>query len=490
MHEVINTRSVADYRRFLAIKSLPTYRFSGHVAEFPDEYAATMGVKPVAAKASGYMAPEWMYDYQRAITPMAIEKRKFCLFIDCGYGKTPIHLEFARHALSKLRRKNVLIVAPLMVVRQELQEIAKFYGGAYPIEPIPANKLQAFLDGGSGIGITNYEAITDSLTPGKLGGLVLSESSMLKNHYGKWGTKLIELGRGLEWKLCETGTPAPNDRIEYANHAVFMDAFPNVNSFLARYFINRGQTQERWELRPHALTAFYRALSHWSIFMTNPATYGWTDNAGTLPPIETFIHDVDLTTEQRDAVREHTGQLFVTSMGGIASRSKLARIGKGTNNGERIDSDKPGFVRDLVRSWPDRSTLVWCIYNDEQDHLAKLLPEAASMSGDTPHAERERIIDDFKAGRIKTLISKSKVLGFGLNLQVATRHVFSSLQDSYESYYQCIKRSNRVGSKEPLQVHIPITEVERPMVDNVLRKASMVQEDTVTQERLFRNANR
>lgn len=259
--EHIDTRNIEDYRRFLAIKSLPNYRFCGHVAEYPDEYAKLLGGKAAPVKASGYKPPDWMYDYQRAITPMAIAKRKFCLFIDCGYGKTPIHLEFARHALIKLRRKNFLIVAPLMVVRQELQEIEKFYGGNYPIEPIPANKLQRFLDGGSGIGITNYESITEQLTPGKLGGLVLSESSMLKSHYGKWGTKLIELGRGLEWKLCETGTPAPNDRIEYANHAVFMDAFPNVNSFLARFFVNRGQASERWELRQHAVSPFYRAIA-------------------------------------------------------------------------------------------------------------------------------------------------------------------------------------------------------------------------------------
>jgi len=167
-----------------------------------------------------------------------------------------------------------------MVIRQTMREAERFYPAGYPIEHIPAAKLQNWLDTpGETIGITGYHGIRDDIHRGHLGGLALDESSMLKSHYGKWGVKLIELGRGLEWKLCCTGTPAPNDRIEYGNHAVFMDAFPNVNAFLAKFFVNRGQTGERWELKPHALRPFYSALSNCCIFLTNPATYGWKDNA-------------------------------------------------------------------------------------------------------------------------------------------------------------------------------------------------------------------
>jgi SNF2 family DNA or RNA helicase len=132
--------------------------------------------------------------------------------------------------------------------------------------------------------------------------------------------------------------------------------------------------------------------------------------------------------------------------------------------------------------------LVWCRFNDEQDRLAAEMPGAASVDGSTRESDRQRVIDDFKAGRVKTLITKPKILGFGLNLQVATRHVFSSLHDSYEEYYQAVKRSNRVGSTRPLNVHIPITDVERPMVETVLRKAARVQADTDAQEAIFHAA--
>jgi len=270
---------------------------------------------------------------------------------------------------------------------------------------------------------------------------------------------------------------------------VFLDAFPSVNSFLATYFINRGQTQERWVLKNHALPAFYRSLSHWCIFLTDPATYGWKDNtAGTVPPIHVHIHDVPLTDEQQRLARDISGELFTTNLGGIATRAAFGQIAKGSYRGSDITTNKPGFIRDLVDGWNDtESTIIWCVYNREQEQMAKTFwSDAASISGSTPDESRQYIIDAFKAGEVKTIITKPKILGFGLNLQVATRQVFSGLQDSYESYYQAVKRSNRIGSTRPLNVHIPVTDIEEPMVQNVLRKSTRVQHDTEEQERIFK----
>jgi hypothetical protein len=373
-----------------------------------------------------------------------------------------------------------------MVVRQIIAEYAKFYGDGLPVEQVRASELEAWLSSGGRVGITNFEALQDNLPTGRLGALIIDESSMLKSHYGQWGRILLDMGRGLTWKLCGTGTPAPNDRIEYANHAVFMDAFPNVNAFLARYFVNKGQTSERWVLKPHAIEPFYRGLSHWCVFLSNPATYGWRDHATDIPPIHIHIEDVPLTVEQKDAIRAVTGTLMVSSLGGIGTRSKIGQIAKGSIGGKAMDTNKPAYIRSRVESWPDESTLIWCLYNAEQDRIAAEFPGAANITGDTPQEDRERMIDDFKAGRTRVLISKPKILGYGLNLQICTRQVFSGLQDSYESFYQAVKRSNRVGSTRPLNVHIPITEAERPMVETVLAKAHRVQADTEEQERLFK----
>lgn len=480
------TGDMASYRQFLRLKKLPTYSWVGTSAIIPDEYSHLLDGETTEANEHDIECSEFLFDYQRAIAEMAIRKQKFAVFADCGLGKTAILLEFAKHAAKSSRK--VLIVSPLMVIPQTIDEAAKFYPGM-DIAQINAANLQYWLDStdslDSQIGITNYEAIREDLTARQLDALILDESSMLKSHYGAWGTRLIDLGRGLKWKLALTGTPAPNDRIEYANHAVFCDHFRTVNEFLARYFVNRGETQNRWEIKPHALKPFYRDLSHWCIFLTNPATYGWNDNCGTIPPINVHIDYIDLTGEQRKASQSLTGGLFVNNVGGIGSRGKLSQLAKGRLNGADVATNKPEFIRQMVESWPDESTLIWCRYNDEQDAMERVFPDAASIGGDTPQDKRLRLIDEFKRGERRVLISKPKILGFGLNLQIATRQVFSGLQDSYEEFYQAVKRSNRVGSTKPLNVHIPITELEEPMIQTVLEKAKRVQADTEQQEKLF-----
>ena len=480
------TGDMASYRQFLRLKKLPTYSWVGTSAIIPDEYSHLLDGDTTETNEHDIECSEFLFDYQRAIAEMAIRKQKFAVFADCGLGKTAILLEFAKHAAKSSRK--VLIVSPLMVIPQTIDEAEKFYPGM-DIAQVNAASLQYWLNStdslDSQIGITNYEAIREDLTAGQLDALILDESSMLKSHYGAWGTRLIDLGRGLKWKLALTGTPAPNDRIEYANHAVFCDHFRTVNEFLARYFVNRGETQNRWEIKPHALKPFYRDLSHWCIFLTNPATYGWKDNCGTIPPINVHIDYIDLTGEQRKASQSLTGGLFVNNVGGIGSRGKLSQLAKGRLNGADVATNKPEFIRQMVESWPDESTLIWCRYNDEQDAMERVFPDAASIGGDTPQDKRLRLIDEFKRGERRVLISKPRILGFGLNLQIATRQVFSGLQDSYEEFYQAVKRSNRVGSTKPLNVHIPITELEEPMIQTVLEKAKRVQADTEQQEKLF-----
>lgn len=477
-----DTTSIADYRRFLRVKTAPSYLWRGEFAEVPDEYAAWIDGESIAPPSVDYQPSSFLFDYQRDISRLAIRKRKFAVFAECGRGKTLILLEFAGHAA---RMGKVLIVSPLMVVKQTIEEAARFYPGLH-LEHVRAASLPAWLESGTGIGITNYEAIREGLPQGDLAALILDESSMLKSMYGAWGTRLIEMGRGVPYKLALTGTPAPNDRIEYANHAVFLDHCRTTNEFLAKYFVNKGQTSERWVIKPHALAPFYRDLSHWCIFLSDPSVYGWRDQCDTIPPIHVHIDHVDLTPEQRAAMQQVTGGLVMRDIGGIGQRGKLSQIAKGQYAGHEVSTLKPQAIRNLVASWPDESTIIWCHYNAEQELMEATFPDAHSITGDTPEDDRQRMVDDFKAGRNRILISKPKILGFGLNLQIATRQVFSGLQDSYEEFHQCVKRSNRIGSTRPLNVHIPITEIEEPMVSNVLRKADRVQADTEEQERLFK----
>ena len=184
------------------------------------------------------------------------------------------------------------------------------------------------------------------------------------------------------------------------------------------------------------------------------------------------------------------GCIASTASSDVPERGRIARIGKGFVGGEKVEAYKTDYIKKLVDSWPDESTIIWCKYNGEQDEIAAAFPGCGNVTGSTSVEERERIVNGFKAGTIKVLVTKPKLLGFGLNLQIATRQVFSTLQDSYEEFYQAVKRSNRYGSTLPLNVHIPLTELEAPMVGTVMAKADRVTKDTIEQERIFREHSR
>jgi SNF2-related domain len=481
----------ADYDLFLKIKSLPSYKFQGRTAIIPDEYAHILESDAQPVTHRKYVPLKSLFDYQSDISSLAILKKKFALFMECGSGKSLCILEFARYVQSLVSpQKRVLIVTPLMVAPQFLSETKKFYTDAgyndFTVEHVRADRLKTWTtEIGSSVGITNYEALKDNVPQGRLACLILDESSMLKSEYGKYANQCIRLGKGLEWKLCATGTPAPNDRVEFANHAIFLDVFQSTNAFLSRYFINKGKTGEKWELKKHAVEAFYKDLSHWSIFLQNPGVYGWKDNCEKIPPIKINIHDVELTEEQNDAALSGTGMLFAIHTGGITKRTKASQIAKGLHKGKKISTNKYTYIKSLVDSWPSESTIIWCLYNHEQSELEKVFPRAASIQGKTSYYQRLVLLNDFQSGRRPVLISKAKVLGLGLNLQVATRHVFSSCVDSYESFWQAMKRSNRYGSIEALNVHVPVTELEIPMMETVMKKWDRVKHDNDICERLF-----
>lgn len=485
----IDLSSAESYRQFLKIRDLPRYRFAGRTAHIPDDMAHFFGAK-LQTEQNDYEPAGWLFDYQRDIAATAISRGKYAVFADCGLGKTAILLEFAKHCHDAGHR--VLIISPLMVVPQTIEESARFYGDTLQLTQLRSKELGLWLSGDDTTpAITNYEALRNiDPTTANVGCVILDESSILKSHYGKYGRQIIQISRGAKYRLALTGTPAPNDRIEYANHAVFLGQNRTVNEFLARYFINRGQTSERWVLKPHALRPFYRDLSRWSIFLSDPSVYGWRDNCDTIPPIHIHIDHIDMTPEQTRAVQKLTGGLFAADSGGIGQRSKLGQIAKGSFEGKPIPTNKPSAIAKMVESFRPESVIVWCRYNDEQATIERVIPDAVSITGTTPEHKRQEMIRQFKAGEVKCLISKPSILGFGLNLQIATRQVFSGLQDSYEEFYQAVKRSNRYGSMRPLNVHIPVCDVEVPMVQNVLRKADRVDADTREQETLFKDLSR
>jgi hypothetical protein len=321
------------YDAFLLAKSSPIHRVDGHTITFETFDTSAPGI--------GLELHESLFDYQRFIVSVALKKRKFAVFADVGLGKTLCFLEWIRHVSKQIYPKKVLIISQLHLIRQTLDEQMKFYGwtNLTDINRQYDGSIERFLAAknrkteGVPIGIVNIDKFRAAYRlQDAVGAVVLDESSCLKNETGKIRSNIIKSCKGIGWKLACTATPAPNDRMEYANHALFLDYIDNYKQFFTKFFYNTGSGND-FLLKPHARKAFYGFLAAWSIFLKNPAHYGFGDNLAGLQPPDVVWDYIILTSQQRSMMHKFTdnGQMnmFRPNIGGITNRTKASQIAKG-----------------------------------------------------------------------------------------------------------------------------------------------------------------
>jgi superfamily II DNA or RNA helicase len=376
-----------------------------------------------------------LFDFQRDITTWAIRKGRAAIFADCGLGKTRCQLDWARHSAAKS-----LIVAPLSVARQTVRE-AESIG-------IPARYVRHGSEAnGPGIWVTNYE-MTDGFDPSDFGAVVLDESSILKNVEGRVRQRLTTAFASVPARLACTATPAPNDVAELCNHAEFLGVMSR-REMLAAFFVH---DEVGWRLKGHAAIPMYQWMAGWAVALRKPSDMGYPDEGYELPPltITPEVVDVEITPE---------GQLFATELGGIGGRSRVRHH----TMDARVDRTV-GLVDD-GNQW-----VVWCGLNAEADAVAASVKGAVNVEGSMTPEAKASALEAFQDGAIRVLVTKVAIAGFGMNFQQCSRMVFLGLSDSYEAYYQAIRRCYRFGQTEPVDVRIVVSNLERQIVDNVQRK--------------------
>lgn len=387
--------------------------------------------------------PDSLFPFQREVVKWATRRGRAAVFWSCGLGKTIMQLAWAHQVAAETNRP-VLILAPLAVSTQTAHEGDKF--------GLPVKVCTTQADVEQGVCVTNYEKL-GAFDPDEFGGVVLDESSILKAQDGKRRTEIIESFEGTPYKLACTATPAPNDHIELGNHAQFLGVMGH-HEMLSMFFVHDGGSTQNWRLKGHAREAFWRWVCSWACVITHPSDLGFDDDRFTLPPI-TYHR----TTVEADAsacgLLFHTGENF-----GITERRRARR-----NSLE----DRVAAVAKMANA-SDEPWLIWCDLNAEGDALEKAIPDAVQVAGSHSNDVKEKALTDFSEGKIRVLVSKPKIAGFGMNWQHCAKIAFCGLSDSYESFYQAVRRCWRFGQTRPVDVHIVVSDIEEPVVRNIERK--------------------
>jgi DNA modification methylase/superfamily II DNA or RNA helicase len=390
-----------------------------------------------------------LFPFQADLVRWALRKGRAAIFADTGLGKTLMQAEWARE-INEQTGERVLIVAPLSVARQTVRIAAGVLG----------TEIGYSRDGDTlyPLTITNYEMV-HHFNAADFGAVVLDESSILKALDGKTRRLLTTMFAETPYRLACTATPAPNDIAEIGNHAEFLGIM-SAAEMKATFFVNTGDTADKWSLKGHGEQHFYRWLASWGMSVRKPSDLGYEDDGYILPPlhIEPVFLDTGYVPE---------GQLFNLGLSGIQHRSEVRR-----ETMEERTQEAARLVNDNEEQW-----IVWCGLNDESAEMARLLGnQAVEVTGSDSPEHKAEALEAFQDGSYRVLITKPKIAGFGMNFQNCHNQVFVGMNDSWEMYYQCIRRSYRFGQDRPVNIYLVLAEAQRPIYENVMAKEAQAAE--------------
>ena len=374
-----------------------------------------------------------MFPFQKFIVKRALKAGKYAIFADCGLGKTLMQLEWSSQVV-KQTNKPVLILAPLAVVGQTKQEGIKF-----GIDM-------------SNIHVNNYDQL-ENIDTSIYSGIVLDESSILKNFEGATKQLIVDRFKSTPYKLACTATPSPNDPMELGNHSEFLDVMGR-NEMLATYFVHDGGETAKWRLKGHAVKLFYQFIGTWAIMLNKPQDIGFTMDGYNLPSLN--IIERQIITPKRD-----NGSLFNDAVISATNFNSELRLTKK----ERLDE-----VINIINSKPDENFIIWIKQNEEGEILKKLLPEAREVKGSDSNEWKEKTLLGFANNELRILITKTKIASFGMNYQNCRNQIFASLDFSFEGLYQAIRRSYRFGQKEEVNIYLITTDTMANVNESINRK--------------------
>lgn len=373
-----------------------------------------------------------LFEFQKFIVQRALKKGKYAIFADCGLGKTLMQLEWA-YQVSKHTKEPVLILMPLAVKGQTINESKKFN--------IDISNIEFY----------NYEQL-DNIDCSKYGGVVLDESSILKNFEGSIKKQIIDNFKNTKYKLACTATPSPNDPMELGNHAEFLDVMSR-NEMLAMYFVHDGGETAKWRLKGHATKLFYQFVGSWAIMLNKPQDIGFEMKGYDLP-------DLNLIEKQIKTQKRNNGILFnetAISATNFNQELRLTKLDRLDSAIEIVNKSKDNFI-------------IWIKQNEEGEYLKSKIKDAIEVKGSDNPEYKEKMLLGFANNEFRVLITKTKIAQFGLNYQNCNNQIFASLDFSFEGLYQAIRRSYRFGQKNKVNIYLISTDTMSNVIQSINNK--------------------
>jgi superfamily II DNA or RNA helicase len=410
-----------------------------------------------------FLAKE-LFPFQKAIVKWALKKGRAAIFADTGLGKTAMQLSWAS-AVHQYTGNRVLIVAPLCVAQQTEKEAQKF-------EIQGRVKYVREFERDTGIYICNYEMLDkfkDAIDANFFDGVVLDESSILKSHDSKTRAKIVEMFERVPYRLSCTATPSPNDFMELGNQCEFLGIMSQPE-MLATFFIHDSGETSKWRLKGHGKHRFWEWMATWAACIKRPSDLGFEMSGYDLPPLSISEHIVETDKRIGDSLLKIAAKT-------LSERNEARRV--------TVD-DRVAKCAEIVNQ-SEGPFLVWCNLNDESSKLTAAIEGAVEVRGSDKMKDKEKKIMDFTEGRVRVMVTKPSIAGFGLNWQHCNQMAFVGLNDSFEQLYQAVRRCYRFGQTKPVHVHMISADIEGAVLENLKRKEIQNEEMSSQMIKLMRD---
>lgn len=401
-----------------------------------------------------------LYPHVKDSVRWAIKGGCRAIFSSFGMQKTVTQLEIIRIILRREGGKG-LIVCPKRVVAEFLDQADRHLGMHVNYVRTMAEAKAAEAE----IMVTNYERVRDGdIDPAYFTATSLDEASVLRGFGTKTYQTFLPKFNGVPYKFVATATPAPNrykEIIHYAGYLGIMD----TGQALTRFFQRDSTKANNLTLYPHKEKEFWLWVSTWALFLTKPSDLGYPDTGYELPELR--VHEEVVNVDNSTAGIDRDGQVMMF---------REAALGLKEAARERRDnlSEKIAKVVEIINRPENKDDhfLLWHDLEAERHALCAAVSGCRAVYGSQDDAESDRVISDFKEGRLKYLAAKPEMLGEGINFQYHCHKAIMFIDYQFNDKYQAVHRIHRFMQQHPVDLYLVYAESEGEIYKSFMLKWS------------------
>ena len=432
-----------------------------------NKYQEFLKAKMAISHNSGFdISPEEitpsLYPHVKDTVRWAIRGGCRAIFSSFGMQKTVTQLEIIRIILKHQGGKG-LVVCPKRVVIEFLQQAKRHLG----LDVTYVRTMQEVEACPTDIMITNYERVRDGedgvrVEPAYFTVTSLDEASVLRGFGTKTYQEFLPLFASVPYRFVATATPSPNrykELIHYAGYLGVMD----TGQALTRFFQRDSTKANNLTLYPHKEKEFWLWVSTWALFLTRPSDLGYPNTGYELPKLR--VHEEVVAVDNSTAGTDRDGQVKMF---------REAALGLQDAARERRDNMKEKIARVVeIINRPENKDdhfLLWHDLEAERVELCKAIPGCKAVYGSQDDDEADRIIQDFKDGRLKYLAAKPEMLGEGLNFQYHCHKAIMFIDYRFNDKFQAIARIHRFMQQHPVDLYLVYAESEGEIYKSFMQK--------------------